>query len=385
MSTAFDCQICAAPALEVFDAFSELPRVTSDAKPWPAGGELSVCHTCGAIQKLPTDAWRQDAARIYQNYEMYHLSQGAEQLVFADAGDVKPRSQRLVEFVIGKSSLPAAGKLIDIGCGNGEALGNFSRALPEWKIYGSELTDKVLADLRRLKNFVRLYTVPPDQIEERFAFVSMIHSLEHMPSPFTAMSEATKLLDEGGTLFIEVPDVETSPFDLLVADHMMHFSRASLGHLAARSGVAVSTLVNDLAPKEITLLGRRGRTQMPPLDPAAGIDLARATVRWLCDVVAQVRGLGTGQIGIFGTSVAAMAFYGEFRERVAFFVDEDPARVGKSYDGKPVYSPAQAPAGKPVLVALPPNRAERVVERLSDRSKATFVAPVALTLGQTVH
>lgn len=70
----FTCQICAADALEMFDAYRRLPRVTSDAKPWPAGGELGVCHGCGAIQKLPTDEWRTEAARIYQNYEMYHLS-----------------------------------------------------------------------------------------------------------------------------------------------------------------------------------------------------------------------------------------------------------------------------------------------------------------------
>lgn len=34
------------------------------------------------------------------------------------------------------------------------------------------------------------------------------------------------------------------------------------------------------------------------------------------------------RIGIFGTSVAGIALYGAFRDRVAFLVDEDPLRVG---------------------------------------------------------
>src|SRR5450759_3659833 len=115
MASFFQCQVCPADSLDGFEDFPARPRVTSASKPWAAGGQLSVCTTCGAIQKLPNDKWKTEAAQIYKNYEMYHLSQGAEQLVFADVGEVKPRSQRLVEYVIGRSCLPASGKLIDIG------------------------------------------------------------------------------------------------------------------------------------------------------------------------------------------------------------------------------------------------------------------------------
>lgn len=381
MSSHFHCQICAADSLDVFEEFPALPRVTSDSKPWPAGGELAVCTSCGAIQKLPTEKWKSEAADIYKNYEMYHLSQGAEQLVFADAGAPKPRAQRLVEYVMRRAELPATGKLIDIGCGNGEALTNFSRALPQWRLYGNELSDKALANLRKLKNFVELYTIPPAQIEDRFTLVAMIHALEHMPAPLAILRDAVNLLDQDGTLFIEVPDVETSPFDLLVADHMMHFTRATLGALAARAGVETAVLVNDLAPKENTLLGRRGVRSEPASKPDHGLHIARTTVRWLTDVIAQVRDLAKdGPIGIFGTSVAGMAFYGAFRDRVAFFVDEDPARIGKSYDGKPVLSPVQAPKGQPVFVALPPDRATRLVDRLGGTTAASFVAPPTLSV-----
>ena len=289
MATSFKCQVCSATELEIFEQFRTLPRVTSDSKPWPAGGDLSVCHGCGAIQKLPTEKWRSDATSIYRNYEMYHLSCGAEQLVFADTGAIKPRSERLVEFVLAELPLAETGKLIDIGCGNGEALRNFSRALPQWKLYGNELTDKVLAELLRLPNFVKLYTIPPSQIRERFSIVSLIHSLEHMPTPLAAMAEAVGLLDEDGALFVEVPDVETSPFDVLVADHMMHFSRVSLGALAGRAGVSVTTLANDVLPKEITLIGRRAKPAIVASNPEAGIRLARSIVTWLVDLVAEVR------------------------------------------------------------------------------------------------
>ncbi|HUD88232.1 MAG TPA: methyltransferase domain-containing protein [Xanthobacteraceae bacterium] len=362
----FTCQICAADALEMFDAYRRLPRVTSDAKPWPAGGELGVCHGCGAIQKLPTDEWRTEAARIYQNYEMYHLSRGAEQLVFADVGEIKPRSERLVEFILSKLPLPDYGTLIDIGCGNGEALKNFSLTLPHWKLSGSELTDRALTDLRALPNFATLYTMPPGRIEERFTLVTMIHSLEHMPAPLQILTDAIRLMESGGMLFVEVPDVETSPFDLLVADHLMHFSRTSLAAMAARAGVSATLLANDIVPKEITMLGARAEPQAGHCDPDPGIRLARSIVAWLAGVMAQIEALASdGPIGIFGTSIAAMALYGVFRERVAFFVDEDLARVGKTYQGTPVLAPKNAHRGVPVVMALPPERAQKAAERLS--------------------
>jgi len=376
MVDAFRCQICAADKLEEIPDYGLLPRVTSDAKPWPGGGRLSVCHSCGAIQKLPDQKWREEAALIYRNYEMYHLSQGSEQLVFADSGAVSPRSQHLVDYVAAQLKCSGAGSLIDIGCGNGEALTNFSRALPDWKLYGTELTDRALPSLQRLKNFAELYTVSPGEIAERFSLVTMIHSLEHMAEPLPTLRDAAQLMAEDGTLFVEVPDIETSPFDLLVADHLMHFSRASLGQLADRCGLAPTALANDMIPKEITFLARRGGGQGLGGAASSGVEIAHSTVRWLVDLMSQIRELSDkSAIGIFGTSVAGMAVYGAFREHVQFFVDEDSSRIGRTYDGKPVMAPKDVPADVPVIMALPPNRAKKAAMRLASTGMRAVCPP----------
>jgi SAM-dependent methyltransferase len=376
MIGSFHCQICAADSPEEIAEYRLLPRVTSDAKPWPSGGRLSVCRSCGAIQKLPDQKWRDEAALIYRNYEMYHLSQGSEQLVFADSGAFLPRSERLVEYVAAQLKGSEGGKLIDIGCGNGEALTNFSRVLPDWKLYGTELTDRVLPSLQRLKNFAKLYTVSPGEIPERFSLVTMIHSLEHMPEPSTTLRDAAQLMAEDGTLFVEVPDIETSPFDLLVADHLMHFSRASLGLLADRCGLAPTMLANDLIPKEITFLARRGGGRGLKSAASSGVEIVRSTVCWLVGLMSQIRELSDkSAIGIFGTSVAGMAFYGAFRERVQFFVDEDPSRIGRTYDGKPVMAPKDVPADVPVIMALPPNRAKKAAMRLASTGMRAVCPP----------
>jgi SAM-dependent methyltransferase len=373
----FLCQICGGHGLEPQSEFASLPRVTSDCKPWPAGGSLALCRDCGAIQKIPDEKWQDEIRRIYGAYAIYQLSEGAEQVVFTAAdGVASPRSRVLVDFIARTIDLPATGRLIDIGCGNGAALASFSKLLPRWELYGNELSDRALAELRKIPNFVALYsTADLGQVPGRYDLVSMIHSLEHMPAPLSTLKAAARLLKDRGTLFIEVPDVESSPFDLLVADHLCHFSADTLRHLASRAGLSATTLSTAVLGKEITFLGRHGDAAVPRPDPATGFRVAQATLAWLHAVLDRGRGLATeGPFGIFGTSISGMWLYGALGGRVDFFVDEDATRIGRRYDGKPILSPREAPAGATVYVPLTPAVSNRVVARLAGLA-ARFVAP----------
>ena len=56
------CHLCGAAGLEEFVAFREFRRITSDCRPWPAGGRLCACQGCGSVQKLVDDAWNREAA-----------------------------------------------------------------------------------------------------------------------------------------------------------------------------------------------------------------------------------------------------------------------------------------------------------------------------------
>jgi len=375
----FVCQVCSADSLETIDAYSHLPRVTSDCKPWPAGGKLAVCHACGACQKIPDAAWFDDIERIYGGYQIYQLSDGSEQVIFNGAGQASPRSRLLADFIQRAVTLPAKGKLIDIGCGNGGALRTFSKALPEWQLYGTELTDESLEALKRLPNFVRLFTGKQPEINEHFDLVTMIHSLEHMPAPEKTLRQAADLLNGDGKLFVEIPDVETSPFDLIVADHLMHFSRATLRLLAERVGFSVCVIRNDMLPKENTLIAVRGIVSPAKPNAAAGVALVRRNVAWLNALVdLAIRTAASAKsFGLFGTSISGMWLAGALREKITFFVDEDASRVGKTINGRPILRPKDVSNDAIVFVPLIPPVAKKVIERVSSDG-ASFIAPPEL-------
>jgi SAM-dependent methyltransferase len=299
-------------------------------------------------------------------------------VIFSEAGVAAPRSRALVDFIVQNAAAGQTGKLIDIGCGNGSALKNLSAALPDWKLYGSELSDSAKAGLQRLPNFVELYTRPTNEIAERFDVVTMIHALEHMPAPLAALRDAAHLLERGGKLFIEIPNVVTSPFDVLIADHLLHFSPVHLKYLAGRAGLDVSALRDDLLPKEITLLAGRGDGAVQRPTSAATREIVMANVSWLASVLAEARQVAARarSFGLFGTSISGMWLYGDLRDRVSFFVDEDPSRIGGAFDGIPILAPSQTPSGSTVFVPLLPDVARRVAARHAS-SEVIYVEPPA--------
>ena len=65
-------------------------------------------------------------------------------------------------------------------------------------------------------------------------------------------------------------------------------------------------------------------------------------------------------------------------DKVRFFVDEDPSRQGKTFMDKPILSPAEVPSRSKVYMALVPEIAARISQRLGPLS-LQLVQPPAFT------
>ena len=92
------CGICGDGTLEEMLDYRSLRRVTSDCRPWPAGGRLGACRTCGAVQKPANDTFLAEIDAIYRSYTIYHQAAGAEQAVFEQtSGLPASRSVKLLE------------------------------------------------------------------------------------------------------------------------------------------------------------------------------------------------------------------------------------------------------------------------------------------------
>lgn len=385
MKNNFSCLVCEARQLSFINGFSDLPRVTSDSRYWPSGGQLCVCEVCGAVQKLPTATWHTETKEIYASYNLWPLAQGKEQPIFSVNGESKPRSALLIEFLLNQHDGPAKGELLDVGCGTGAALGNFSRALPSWDLYAADLSDRFLPTLQHIPFFKELFIGPLGNIQRRFDLITMIHSLEHFPQPYDALIQIRRLLTENGILMVAVPNAAISPFDYLVVDHLVHFNPNQLAHLVQRAGFRINCLRDDLLPKEIGMLAMTASdASVAALDSSGigeAIDQARSGVQWLMALLQaakesanQARHFGK-KFGIFGTSISGMWLFGAMEQHIDFFVDEDPTRQGTCFESRPIIAPQSVSSNAFIFISLLPDVAENVKSRLANCPGNWIVPP----------
>jgi SAM-dependent methyltransferase len=357
-------------ALREVEKYRAFPRVTSDSKPWPPGGSLSICDDCGGLQKVADPKWLGEIEQIYAHYEIYHQSEGAEQPVFEIGNSVGiPRSRKLIKHLLDSLELRQSGQLLDFGCGTGVALRNFAELLPEWRLFGAELSERSLPALRGIPGFEKLYTCPTAEIPERFDLITLIHSLEHVLQPVATLADLRGRIDEDGYAFVEVPDCNRTPYDLVIADHLTHFTLSTLRFAAERAGYRTDMITDALLTKELSWLGRPSTQTTPTMrpDPQLAKGLVFHHLEWLSDQILDAKRVAADshRFGIFGTSISATWLHGTLPGAASFFVDEDPGRINRTHMGLPILAPDQVPADAHVFIPLIPAAAESVASRLA--------------------
>ena len=373
------CGICGDGTLEEMADYRVLRRVTSDCRAWPAGGRLGVCRACGAVQKPADEAFLADIDAIYKSYTIYHQAAGAEQAVFEQSSGLPAsRSVRLLETFRDRAGLKSTGRMLDVGCGNGATIRAFGQVAPGWTKAGTEFDGKYRAEVESIPNTEPLHIGSVEEVPGTFDVITMIHVLEHIVDPVDVLVTLRGKLTPGGLLLIEVPHHPANPFELLIADHRSHFTADSLVRALSVAGYEIVSVAENWIPKELSVVARPAAAAA--IVPSAG-DVASAreriagSIEWLRRTADHLRRLGAdGPLGLFGTSIAGTWLAAEAGDAVAFFVDEDPNRVGRTYLGKPVHAPADVPAGSRVFVGLPPAVAAGICGRLA-RPGVTFLPP----------
>ena len=373
------CGICGDGTLEEMADYRVLRRVTSDCRAWPAGGRLGVCRGCGAVQKPADEAFLADIDAIYKSYTIYHQAAGAEQAVFEQSSGLPAsRSVRLLETFRDRAGLKSTGRMLDVGCGNGATIRAFGQVAPGWTKAGTEFDGKYRAEVESIPNTEPLHIGSVEEVPGTFDVITMIHVLEHIVDPVDVLVTLRGKLTPGGLLLIEVPHHPANPFELLIADHRSHFTADSLVRALSVAGYEIVSVAENWIPKELSVVARPAAAAA--IVPSAG-DVASAreriagSIEWLRRTADHLRRLGAdGPLGLFGTSIAGTWLAAEAGDAVAFFVDEDPNRVGRTYLGKPVHAPADVPAGSRVFVGLPPAVAAGICGRLA-RPGVTFLPP----------
>lgn len=366
------CGVCACTQLVELEAYRRFKRVTSDCRSWPAGGRLCVCAVCGAVQTPADEVFRREIDEIYRGYEIYDQSEGAEQAVFDNiSGAAASRSGRLLERLLLHRPLGRSGRMLDIGCGNGSTLSAFHKLRHQWSLTGTELSDKYRSKVEAIAGAGSLFTCAPADVPGHFELISLVHVLEHVIAPVKFLADLRSKLAPDGLLLVELPSYRANPFELLIADHRSHFDPTSIGSVVQRAGFGIELMSDEWIAKELTVLAKAADENEPLLGNDTShinqvVDAVKTKLAWLGGVVRMAGELcNTKILGLFGSSIAATWLDAELDQKTAFFVDEDPLRVGRSWRGRPILHHRQVPSGSDLFIPLPGPMAAQVAKRLA--------------------
>jgi 2-polyprenyl-3-methyl-5-hydroxy-6-metoxy-1,4-benzoquinol methylase len=154
-----------------------------------------------------------------------------------------PSRRAAVDFPLRYLADRPAGRLLDIGCGDGTML---KQAMSlGWSVEGVDIDATVLENARSKGLLVHLGAVEELNLpDDSFDLILMSHLIEHVYDPIRLLRECRRLLSPGGRLIVATPNAESlghSKFGanwllLHAPQHLYLFNSANLAAMTRKAG-----------------------------------------------------------------------------------------------------------------------------------------------------
>lgn len=347
------CDFCGADAVDTVNEAGP-PCLTGDFRIVDGVIHNVMCRTCGTVwNRRMMDHAALDA--FYTGYTKKTDEAREDDLLFDPMGGVETLGRNQVAFLERVLPRDRPGRILDVGCGKGALLGLFNDAFPGWTRIGVE-PSAAAAAIARLDPSLTVHDgvldtaeIEPDSID----VVTIVHVLEHTPSPSAALRAMHRALRPGGLLFVEVPNMldPNMFYDFLLHEHLFHFSTGTLQRLLVRHGFEIAAVEPSTSYGAQRVIGRKTRgEQAIDLGSAAALtgQLRDGLASWrrfwdqMRDAALQLANASAAgkRVALFGAGMttAVALVYTELRDAgiVALF-DENPWKLGRTYFGRRIH------------------------------------------------
>lgn len=167
------------------------------------------CISCGHVQLNPRPNIKKISVIYPSNYYSYSISKSLNPIALWGK-DLLDKIK--LQKILSHSPLKLQSYL-DVGCGDGRYMRFIEKMskLPRNRIYGLELDQEIASKLKmdgfsvfnhRLEECTRL-------IESSLSLVTMFHVIEHLEDPVEAIRKIAYLLEPGGVLAVETPNINS--------------------------------------------------------------------------------------------------------------------------------------------------------------------------------
>lgn len=363
------CYVCstsiAAPAYEKL-----APAITSIMTTLDIPTRVFICETCGHAQssEIPDiEAFYDTGYRISLNSDTH------DQIVAVQPdGKIIYRTDHQADIALRMMNLRQGSALLDYGAAKADTLRKLCAVRPDINAYVFDVSTDYSAAWQGWVSPENQATYSiPDDWKQRFDAVMSHFVIEHVIDPVGFIGTIAGLLKPGGTLLLSMPNVSANPGDMVVADHVNHFSATSLEQALINAGFTLKSLDSTSFPGAYFAVATLETPTGKPDGAEIGTAVARAQeicADWQkvsASVETAISNLQGEKVAIYGAG-----FYGSWlfhlisqRAKPALFLDRNPHLQGSTHLGLPVVLPEEIPDDIDVLfIGLNPLKARSAVE-----------------------
>lgn len=377
------CLVCESsslvPLLELPDGLT----ITSLCRTIEGRVTSYFCRSCGHVQTTPLPNL---SVYYAENYQILAQSAEEDQLLTLSNGKLAYRLQHQAETLMESLEIPLGAKILDYGCAKAETLRRICQTRSDLVPFCFDVSDDYSGFW---KTFVLEENLATHRVRQewdsRFDIVTTFFALEHVERPKEFVGEIFRLLRSGGKVYGIVPNLLTNTADIVVADHVNHFTVPSLERLLCDCGFSGIEISDEKHPGALLFIAEKAEYR--GITASADFRLEEQVMeiaRYWEGYVGNVREFENGHrdgscAAIYGSGFYGSFIYASLREpsKIRYFVDQNPYRQRTLHLGIPVIPVEEITADLEVLyVGLNPRIAKETIEAvdsLGGREVAIFV------------
>jgi 2-polyprenyl-3-methyl-5-hydroxy-6-metoxy-1,4-benzoquinol methylase len=370
------CTLCDGESTqEITDWHLDGVSVTSTGAYLPQSSKLNLCLNCSHTYK---DKINNEADYYANEYGISLWHNDADQLyVIDEQKNVLFRQEHQYQTAVKILQDISGKRILDFGAAKGQMAQKLSLNVPIHSVFAYDISKSYLEYWKKFLLPTNMFLGHiPETFKETFDVITAFFVLEHTSNLSEVMSLIHSLLKEGGLFYFVVPNFQTNLGDLLVSDHVNHFTFTSITWMAFNYGFELQVIDDASHRGAFCVLLRKTKTKRSlkighdsSKKSKSHQNILAALDYWSSTklhIKSYLKKNSVSSVGIYGAG-----FYGCYLEswlrnfvKIESFYDANPFLIGEHVNGIPIMSPEGLKGANVVIVALNPLIAVEFKEKL---------------------
>lgn len=321
------------------------------------------CKLCGLISSIQKNQSKKNK-QMFKSLNYLNSKQTNQKKFYNN--DFYLRSQ-IQSFILLKD-IKNESNILDIGCFDGKLLFYLSKKLDKSNFYGLEINLKLKKNFPKKKNFY-FHTKFEDIKKIKFDIIILSHSIMYFNNINKLFKLFNKLLCNSGKIFIQIPDIEQNPINILLGDQKNIFNINSMKRISMMSGLQVVNIEKKKFKREILFTIKKNPRKMN-LTKSFKNNLLEKSLLKIKKFKRNVnRKFLREKYSIFGTTVNSAFLHELLKKKIKYFIDENKTK--NSFRNLKVVKPKKGKINLDVII--PFDEKKIFLQKLKKKYNSNFI------------